>query len=47
MKYLKKYNEASKGANDYKFRRDILPSEIEDIFIICHQLILQNSKHSQ
>ncbi len=33
MKYLKKYNEASKGANDYKFRRDILPSEIEDILL--------------
>ncbi len=33
MKYLKKYNESSKGANDYKFRRDILPSEIEDILL--------------
>jgi hypothetical protein len=33
MKYLKKYNEASKGANDYKFRRDTLPSEIEDILL--------------
>jgi hypothetical protein len=31
MKYLKKYNESSKKANDYKFRRDVLPSEIEDI----------------
>lgn len=31
MKYLRKFNEASKSANDYKFRRDILPSEIEDI----------------
>ncbi len=31
MKYLKRYNESSKNANDYKFRRDILPSEIEDI----------------
>jgi hypothetical protein len=33
MKYLRKYNESSKGANDYKFRRDILPSEIEDILL--------------
>jgi hypothetical protein len=42
MKYLKKYNEASdtvkwsrrnfNGAN-YKFRRDILPSEIKDILL--------------
>jgi len=31
MKYLRKFNEASKSANDYKFRRDVLPSEIEDI----------------
>ena len=31
MKYLRKFNEASKSANDFKFRRDILPSEIEDI----------------
>lgn len=31
MKYLKKFFEASKSVNDYKFRRDILPSEIEDI----------------
>ena len=33
MKYLIKFNEASKSANDYKFRRDILPSEIEDILM--------------
>ena len=33
MKYLRKFNEASKSANDYKFRRDVLPSEIEDILI--------------
>ena len=31
MKYLRKFNESSKSANDFKFRRDILPSEIEDI----------------
>ncbi len=33
MKYLRKFNEASKSANDYKFRRDVLPSEIEDILM--------------
>lgn len=33
MKYLRKFNEASKSANDYKFRRDILPSEIKDILM--------------
>ena len=33
MKYLRKFNEASRNANDYKFRRDILPSEIEDILL--------------
>ena len=33
MIYLRKFNEASKSANDYKFRRDVLPSEIEDILM--------------
>jgi hypothetical protein len=33
MKYLRKFNEASISANDYKFRRDVLPSEIEDILL--------------
>jgi 3-methyladenine DNA glycosylase Tag len=31
MKYLIKFNESSLSANNYKFRRDVLPSEIEDI----------------
>jgi hypothetical protein len=36
MRYIKNFyqiQEASKSANDYKFRRDILPYEIEDILI--------------
>jgi len=33
MKYLRKFNEASISGNNYKFRRDILPSEIDDILL--------------
>jgi len=33
MKYLRRFNEASTNASDYKFRRDILPSEVEDILL--------------
>jgi hypothetical protein len=33
MKYLRRFNEASINANDYKFRRDVLPSEIDDILL--------------
>ena len=33
MKYLRRFNEASTNANDYKFRRDVLPSEVEDILL--------------
>jgi hypothetical protein len=33
MKYLRRFNEASANANDYKFRRDVLPSEIDDILL--------------
>lgn len=33
MKYLRNFNESSQSAKDYKFRRDILPDEIEDILL--------------
>jgi len=33
MKYLRKFNESSQSAKDYRFRRDVLPSEIEDILL--------------
>jgi hypothetical protein len=33
MKYLRKFNESSQSAKDYKFRRDVLPYEIEDILL--------------
>jgi hypothetical protein len=33
MKYLSYFNESSQTAKDYKFRRDILPNEIDDILI--------------
>lgn len=33
MKYLRKFNESSQSAKDYRFRRDVLPDEIEDILL--------------
>jgi hypothetical protein len=41
MKYLRRFNESSQSAKDYKFRRDVLPDEIEDILLpLRDELIL-------